>query len=162
MLFIQAYYTLYLIYTGFKLNMLDKVTKAYNQETILKILQKNLGKKNKNCYVVIANIENIEDITERYGIGTSDIILRGFAVYLNKFLGDYNFKQIKIGYYGGGNFLFAIQSKKEVLFHIFSQLTHQLKNSSLENREVKINIEIIESKIQEIDRQRKAKLYQNE
>ncbi len=144
LIIIQAYYTLYLIYNGFKENILDDVTRAYNRKTILDLLQKYINRDIDNAFIVLINIDNLENLNERYGLSVTDKILRNFATHLDNFLKDYNFKETKIGYYGGGNFIFGLNGKKNVLEHIFDKFLEDIEHNGLKGREIKLNIEFIE------------------
>ncbi len=142
---VYTYYIFYLIYNGFKTSLLDKTTKTFNRKEILYLIQKEILKNDDNVVIVLINIVNMYDIDERYGVNNADILLREFAVKMNEFLENYNFKKIPIGRYSGGNFLLIIRHKKKELRHFLTMFSKELKNIGINDIEVKVNFSIIES-----------------
>ncbi len=142
---IYIYYIFYLIYNGFKTTLVDNISKAFNRKEILSLIEKEI-KEDKESTIVLISIKNIADINSRYGVNNSDILLKKFVEKLDKFLTNYNFKNIPIGRYGGGNFLLIINHKKKELKHFLTIFSKELKNKGINNIEIKIEFALIESK----------------
>ena len=141
---IYIYYIFYLIYSGFKSTLIDPITKTFTRKEILKKIEKIQGKKYKST-VILVKIDNIVDINERYGITNADKILKIFCEKLNKFLENYNFRDISIGRYGGGNFLVILKGRKKELKHLITIFEKELKNVGINDIEIKIEFSLIDS-----------------
>ena len=143
-----VYYIFYLIYSGFKSTVVDPITKAFTRKEILDRIVKIKNKKYEST-VVLIKIDNIIDINERYGITNADEILKIFCERLDKFLKNCNFKNISIGRYGGGNFLFILKGREKELKHIITIFKKELKNIGINNIEIKIDFSLINSNYDE-------------
>jgi diguanylate cyclase (GGDEF)-like protein len=141
---IYIYYIFYLIYSGFKSTLIDPITKTFTRKEIVRKIKKIKNKKYKST-VILIKIENIVDINERYGITNADNILRIFCERLNKFLENYNFKDISIGRYGGGYFLLVLKGRKKELKHLITIYEKELKNIGINDIEIKIEFALIDS-----------------
>ena len=142
---IYIYYIFYLIYNGFKTTLVDNITKAFNRKEILTLIEKEI-KSEKDSTIVLISIENIADINSRYGVNNADLILKEFVNRLDSFLNNYNFKNVPIGRYGGGNFLLIINHKKRELKHFLTIFSKELKSKGINDIEIKIEFSLIESK----------------
>lgn len=140
---IYVYYIFYLIYNGFKRTLIDFTTKAFIRKEIISKISKVKDKKNNT--VILLRLDNIVDINERYGISNSDQLLKSLTQKIDEFLKSYHFKNIPIGRFGGGNFLFLIKHPKKELTHLLTIFSKELKNKGINNIEVKIVFSLIEA-----------------
>ncbi len=138
---IYVYYIFYLIYNGFKSTLIEPITKTFTRKEILERIEKLKRVRT----IVLIRVENISDINERYGITIADNILYIFSNKLNDFFKSYNFKDIPIGRYGGGNFLLIINGKTKELTHLLTIFSKELKNIGINDIEIKIDFSLIES-----------------
>lgn len=140
---IYVYYIFYLIYYGFQTTLIDFTTQTFNRREILKRISKT--HKRENTSVVLLHVENISDINDRYGVSNGDLLLKKLMEKINLFLKNYNFKNIPIGRYGGGNFLLIIPNKKKELKHLLTIFSKELRQTSINHIEVKVDFSLIES-----------------
>lgn len=138
---IYVYYIFYLIYNGFKLTLIDSVTKTFNRKEILE----QIGKSKKNTTIVLIKIDNLADIDKRYGLQITDKILKIFCQKIDEFFKNYNFKNISIGRYSGGNFLLLIKGREKELRHLLTIFSKELKNIGIENIEIKIDFTLLDA-----------------
>lgn len=138
---IYVYYIFYLIYNGFKSTLIDSVTKTFNRKEILD----RIGKAKKNTTVILVKIDNLADIDKRYGLQITDKILKIFCQKIDEFFKNYNFKNIAIGRYGGGNFLLLIKGREKELKHLLTIFSKELKNIGIENIEIKIDFSLLDA-----------------
>ncbi len=138
---IYIYYIFYLIYRGFHLTLIDNTTNAFNRKEILREILKS----KENSIISLVKLENISDINERYGVDNADEILKKFIKKLDNFFLHNGFKDVKIGRYSGGNFLFILDSKnKNNLAHLLRIFSNDLKNNGIDEIEIKIGFSLIE------------------
>jgi len=142
---IYIYYIFYLIYTGFKSTLIDPITKTFTRKEILEKIEYIQSQKYEST-IILVKIDNIVDINERYGITNADNILKIFCERLNKFLKNYNFKDISIGRYGGGHFLVILKGRQKELKHLITIFEKELKNIGINDIEIKIDFSLIDSK----------------
>lgn len=138
---IYIYYIFYLIYRGFQSTLIESVTRTFTKDEILK----RIKKAKKNTVVVLIRIDNIADIDKRYSLKVADEILRKFCQKLDNFLRNYNFKNVPIGRYGGGNFLFIVKGREKELNHILTIFSKELKNIGIDDVEIKVDFSLVES-----------------
>ena len=141
---LYIYYIFYLIYSGFKTTVIDPITKTFTRKEILEKIEKTKNKKYEST-VILIKVDNIVDINERYGISNADNILKTFVERLDKFLKNYNFKDISIGRYSGGNFLLILKGGKKELTHLVTIFSKELKNIGINDIEIKIDYSLINS-----------------
>jgi diguanylate cyclase (GGDEF)-like protein len=141
---IYIYYIFYLIYSGFKSTLIDPITKTFTRKEILEKIENTKNKKYEST-VILIKVDNIVDINERYGITNADNILRIFCDRLNKFLKNYNFRDIAIGRYGGGHFLLVLKGRKKELTHLITIFEKELKHVGINDIEIKIDFSLIDS-----------------
>jgi len=134
------YYVVYLIYYGFNSTLLDDKSGAFSRDEIIKIISKEVHKSNQN--VVLLNISNLQDISQRYGHKNGDKIVRNFILEFNKFFGENGFDRIKIGRYFGANFLFITDCKISQLEHLLKSFECQIVNRGINNIEVKMKFAV--------------------
>ena len=137
LLLCYVYYATYLIYMGFKKSLIDPVSRVFVRDEILKIISKDI-KKEKVNNIVLMRIKNIIDINDRYGYRNGDEILRLFVVEFDKFMQDHKFKDIPIGRFINGNFIFAIDGKRANLHHILNMFERKIANQTINNIELKM------------------------
>ena len=137
LLLCYVYYATYLIYMGFKKSLIDPVSRVFVRDEILKIIAKDI-KKEKVNNIVLMRIKNIIDINDRYGYRNGDEILRLFVVEFDKFMQDHKFKDIPIGRFINGNFIFAIDGKRANLHHILNMFERKIANQTINNIELKM------------------------
>ncbi|MSN96249.1 EAL domain-containing protein [Campylobacter sp. FMV-PI01] len=140
-----VYYVIYLIYFCFKTTILDSVTNVFTREEIIKILNKEI-KKNSNKNIVLINISNIQDINFRYSFKNGDIILKKIIDKLSIFFEEQNFKNLPIGRYSCGTFLFLIDCKISKLNHLLKIFERNLSNNGINNIEIKIDFATVNIK----------------
>ncbi|MBE0491464.1 MAG: GGDEF domain-containing protein [Sulfurospirillum sp.] len=138
---LYVYYIFYLIYDGFRSTLLDPVTKTFTRKEMIKKIQKLKQTKN----IVLLQVQNIADINERYGNKIADHVIFHFCLQLDIFLKSYNFKDIPIGRYGGGNFLLILPLKSKQLSHLLHIFLHDVKNKGINEIEIKVDFSMIES-----------------
>ena len=146
--FIYIYYILYQIYMAFNTSVIDSTTKAFSKDYILSVIDQKKEKKDK-FFVVGIKIKNIEDINNRYGIKKTDNLLTLFINELNNFLNKNGFKNVYISYIVGGNFLFFVESKDNLLDHILRQFLHKIENIQLENIYINITYSYMDSNMED-------------
>ncbi len=146
--FIYVYYILYQIYMAFNTSVIDSTTKAFSKDYILSVIDQKKIKKDK-FFIVGIKIKNIEDINDRYGIKKTDNLLNLFINLLNDFLNKNGFKNVYISYIVGGNFLFFVESKDNLLDHILRQFLHKIENLQLEDIYINITYSYMDSSIED-------------
>lgn len=139
-----VYYTIYLIYFGFKRTLVDPVTNTFIRSEIIKILNKIIKSKNV-VNIVLIKITNIVDINERYGYKNGDEVLKNFIIRFDAYMNENGFGKIIIGNFVNGNFIFSIKCKSNHLEHVLSVFEHQILNKAINNIEVKINYAFLPS-----------------
>ena len=140
---IYVYYIFYLIYNGFRMTLIDSTTKAFTHKKIVSIIEELSNK--KNYTIVLLHVDNIGDMNERYGTSNIDVLLKDFMKKLNDFFIKYHFHDVPIGRSGGGNFLFPIKCQQKELAHLLTIFSKELKNSGINDIEVKVNFSMIEA-----------------
>ncbi len=144
LIFIYIYYIFYLIHSSFKSSLIDHITKTFTRKEILEKIKYIKNKKYEST-VILIKVDNIVDINERYGIANADNILKIFCNRLNSFLINYNFKNISIGKYSGGNFLLILKGRKKELKHLITIFEKELKHIGINDIEIKIDFALINS-----------------
>ena len=145
---VYIYYIFYLIHTGFKTTVIDPITKTFTRKEIFEKIEK-IKNKNFESTVILIKVDNIVDINERYGISNADHILKTFVDRLDKFLHNYNFKDVSIGRYSGGHFLLILKGRKKELTHIITIFSKELKNIGINDIEIKIDYALLNSNYDE-------------
>lgn len=139
-----VYYIVYLIYFGFKNTIIDQVSGAFIRKEITKLIDNELQKESdKN--IVLITITNIQDINLRYGYKNGDRLLKKFVISLFDYFEKNGFKDLPIGRYSGGNFIFIVDSKTTHLSHILRTFERKLSNDGIDNIEVKVKFANIEA-----------------
>ena len=141
---IYIYYIFYLIYSGFKSTLIDSTTKTFTRKEIYERIA-SIKKENFNSCVIMIRVDNIIDINDRYGISNADNILKIFVKKLDNFFKNYNFNDIMIGRYSGGNFLVLTKGRKKELTHLLTIFSKELKNIGINDIEIKTKFALIES-----------------
>ena len=137
LLLCYVYYATYLIYIGFKKSLIDPVSKVFVRDEILKIIAKDIKKERVNN-IVLMRIKNIIDINDRYGYRNGDEMLREFIIEFNKFMESHKFKNLPIGRFINGNFIFAVDCKSANLHHILNMFERKIANQTINNIELKM------------------------
>lgn len=143
--FVYIYYIFYLIYSGFKLSLIDDTTKTFSREKMESIIKDKIKQPKEHNFIILLNVENIIDINERYGLQKGDKLLYDFIELFNKFLEQYEYKNTTIGYNGGGNFLIILKGREKELTHLLNQFCHNIKTRGVDEIEVKSVFSIISS-----------------
>lgn len=139
-----VYYIAYLIYFGFKNSSVDQVSGAFIRKEITKLINTELEKEsNKN--IVLITITNIQDINLRYGYKNGDRLLKNFVLNLSDYFDKNGYKEIPIGRYSGGNFLFLIDIKSTHLSHLLRTFERKLSNDGINNIEIKVKFASVEA-----------------
>ena len=141
------YYVIYLVYYAFNSTILDDKSNAFNRAEILKIISKDIKKSNQN--VVLVNIANLQDISQRYGYKNGDMIIRNFILQFNDFFEKNGFNKVKIGRYFGANFLFITDCKISQLEHLLKTFERRIVNKGINNIEVKMKYAVVEANYDE-------------
>jgi len=137
------YYVIYLLYYAFSTTILDDKTNTFTRKEILSRIEKEL-KKNPNSNVVLINIFNIQDISQRYGYKNGDSIIKDFIKEFNLYFEEKGFDKIPIGRYFGANFLSVIDCKTPQLEHYLKSFEREVNNKSINNIEIKMKFSTIE------------------
>lgn len=137
------YYVIYLVYYAFNSTILDDKSNAFNRAEILKIISKDMKKSNQN--IVLVNMANLQDISQRYGYKNGDMIIRNFILQFNDFFEKNGFSKVKIGRYFGANFLFITDCKISQLEHLLKNFERQVVNKGIDNIEVKMKFASVEA-----------------
>ena len=142
LLICYVYYVIYQIYFGFKKTLIDPVSHVFVRDEIERIIKKQM-KKNKINHVVLLRIKNIADINDRYGYQNGDDILYNFCKEFAKFMSNQGFKNLHIGRFINGHFIFGLNGKMANLTHILKMFEHKISNQSINNIEIKTEFEIM-------------------
>lgn len=142
---LYVYYVIYIIYLGFRNSLLDHVTRVFKREYMYKAISK-VVEKDVEQNIVLITLNNIQDINERYGYTNGDIILRKFIIKLGDFFNSHNMRNISIGRYYGGNFIFITKEKISKLKHNLGIFSSKISNSGINNIEAVVKFAIISSK----------------
>ncbi|WP_281951754.1 bifunctional diguanylate cyclase/phosphodiesterase [Nitrosophilus kaiyonis] len=135
--FIIIYFIFFMIYEGLSQNILDPISKAFNREAIVKILQKNLNK-NDPYSIILISVDNLSDINERYGVENGDKVLEKIAFIIDDFFKKKYKKNIPIGHYKGGEFLIGISDKEENLKKLIDEFIKKYDKTKINDIEVKL------------------------
>jgi len=138
---IYIYYIFYLLYSSFRLSIIDPITNTFTRKEILK----KIKNQKFESTVILIKIDNIEDINDRYGVTNTDKILKIFSQRLDGFLKKHNFKKPAIGRYAGGYFLLILNGEKKELKHLITIYEKKLKNIGINNIELKIDFVLLNS-----------------
>lgn len=106
-LFISTYFLFFLINLGQAETYIDRMTGAFNRESLIENLKKRV-KSHKNLSILLFRIENLPAINDHYGIDRADKVLRLFTHLLDEFLKLHNVKEPIIGRYHGGDFILVL------------------------------------------------------
>ena len=140
---IYIYYIFYLIYSGFKSTLIDPITRTFNYPTILNIMDEFKENSKNNKFAVMISLSNIFDLNDRYGLKYGDKILNNFIKELDNFLNKNGYKEIPIGRYGGGFFLFFITCKEREIQHNLRIFINDVKNENILGNEIKSKFSIL-------------------
>ncbi|NLY04453.1 MAG: diguanylate cyclase, partial [Campylobacter sp.] len=139
-----VYYIVYLVYYGFKTTIVDPISGAFVAKEMSKLIQKELNKANdKN--IVLISISNLQDINYRYGLKNSELLLKNFVINLSDYFKKNGSKDIPIGRYNSGNFLFIIEKKSTHLNHLLRTFERKLSNDGINNIEVKVKFALVKA-----------------
>lgn len=141
---ISIYFIFYLIYIGFDEKLTDPVSKAFERKTILKILKKNIDKK-EDFSVLFFAIDNLDDINERYGVTRGDFVLEGFVRCIDVFFLQKGFKDLPIGRYKGGEFITGLALKKEQAQELVRDFLDFCTDYKIDDIEIKASGVIVHS-----------------
>jgi len=139
---IYIYYIFYLIYSSFKTTLIDPITKTFNRKEIYEKIEK-IKKKRNDFTVILIKIDNIADISGRYGITNIDNILKVFIKKLDTFFKNHKFKDVSIGRYDDGHFLLILKGREKELKHLIMIFEKKLKNVGINNIELKIDFSLL-------------------
>lgn len=134
----SVYFILYLIYSSFDVRITEPITKVFTREYLNKYLKKEI-QKSKYYTLVLINIDNLEEINNRYGIENSDRVIVGFLDWVNEFFASKGITGYPIGHLKGGAFIIGLQGKKEEHSSILELLCLKSDNFLVDNIEVKIS-----------------------
>lgn len=134
--FVYVYFNLFLIYKGFQNNMIDLESGAFLRGEILDKISKSLQSEDKEN-IVYLYIKNIDDIKERYGYEISSTILKEFVKSIYEFFESYKFKNIPIGTFDSGKFLFIIDCETPKLEHLLRVFGKKIIKEGISNIEIK-------------------------
>jgi len=135
-IFLSIYFIFFMIYEGITEKVTDSVSKAFNRDTILKYLQKDLIKKDPYS-VVLISIDNLTDINERYGVKNGDIVLERFAKIIDSYFKN-RYGKVPIGHYKGGEFLIGINDTEENLKDFVDEFIKKYDKTKIDDIEIKI------------------------
>ncbi|EAI5647333.1 EAL domain-containing protein [Campylobacter fetus] len=118
--FIYVYYTFYMIYNGFNTSLIDQSTGSFTRDKIINKSIKNGEKK----YIIMISIKNLNEIANKYRLGSVDKVSKQFLEKLHSFLEKNSIRKVPIGKYIDGCFILLIDSK-------FSKFNNLLKSFEL-------------------------------
>ena len=119
---------------SFKENILDPISGAFNRDYVMKFLAKQ-----KSGFVVLLSIDNIKDITDRYGIENGDSVLREFAKIVDRYFLHYFHTSIPFARLKAGDFLLFIPSEDaECIKKSVKRFLQQYDNTFVHNIEIKL------------------------
>ncbi|WP_314987472.1 EAL domain-containing protein [uncultured Campylobacter sp.] len=144
LLICYVYYVIYQIYFGFQKTLIDPVTHVFVREEIEKILSNDLAK-NRQINIVLLRIKNIIDINDRYGYKNGDEILYEYCKELSNFMAEQGFKDLPIGRFINGYFVFGVESKATNLSHILRMFEHKISSQTIKNVEIKSEFTMLPS-----------------
>lgn len=144
LLLCYVYYTVYLIYFGFKKTLIDPITKVFIREEILEKIDKQIKNK-ENVNIVLISIKNMFDINERYGHKNGDEMLGKFVNEFNDFMENNKIKNLAIGRFTNGNFIFSTNCKNANLYHLLNMFQRKTSNQTINGIELKIEYAVVKS-----------------
>ncbi len=140
---IMIYYIFYLIYQGFDERIIDPITKTFSREYISKYLNKQMKK--MEYTIVLFSIENLGDINSQYGFLNGDIVLRKIAKMLNRRFEEKDIKNAKISHFKGGDFIVALEGRKNNYRNIVEFITLKLRSTKIEDIDIYISVSLIDT-----------------
>lgn len=138
-----VYFTTYMIYQSFKSSVIDNISQVFNRQKIVEILNKKIKKADENQSLVLINLKNITDISDRYGFDFGDTILKKTIEKLIKNLQENGVKNAVIGRYTDRYFLLFAPVIKPKISHILTTFSKKIQNDGIEFVEVLIEFAII-------------------
>jgi len=138
---IYVYYTVYLIYNGFKTSLIDPITKTFTRTEIMAKIAKI--KERENTTVIFLHVNNLNDIIERYGVNNGDLVLDQFIQKLEFFLREHSFKKVSMGRYSSDSFLLYLKHASPELKHLMNIFTKSVQNVGICNMEVKVAFSLL-------------------
>ncbi len=141
-IFADVYFIFLMIKAVLSKKITDPISKTFDRENILKILQKDIDK--KSPYVVaLISIDNLIDINDRYGIKNGDIVLEKSAFLLDSFLKKW-YKKVPIGHYKGGEFLIGISDNLKRVKEALNEFIKIYNKTKIDNIEIEISAILID------------------
>ncbi len=135
-IFASIYFIFFMIYEGLSQKITDPVSKAFNRETILKYLQKDISVKEPYS-VILISIDNLTDINERYGIEKGDKVLEKFAEIIDDYFKK-RYGKVPIGHYKGGEFLIGVQNSQESIKSFLDEFIKRYDRTKIDDIDIKI------------------------
>ncbi len=109
-LWVMVYFFFFLIYAGFDERVTDPVTKTFTREYLLSYLKKEIGK--EPYTLLLASVDNLNDINRRYGTKNGDKVLQEFATWVGNFIQHKGLEKFPIGHFKGGDFLIGLKGSR--------------------------------------------------
>ncbi len=108
-LFISTYFLFFLINLGQAETYIDRMTGAFNRDSLLKILSNRMNSRSVHS-IVLLRLDNLPFINDHFGIDRGDKLLRVFVHLLDEFIKLNGIKEPLIGRYHGGDFILGFQT----------------------------------------------------
>ena len=133
-LFASVYFIFFMMSNSFKENILDPISGAFNRDYFIQFLPKQ-----KSGFVVLLSIDNIKNITDRYGIENGDSVLREFAKIIDRYFSHYFHTPIALARLKAGDFLLHIPSEdEECIKKSVERFLQRYDNTFVHNIEIKL------------------------
>lgn len=140
---LYVYFTTYMIYQSFKSSVIDGISQVFNRQKIVEILNKRIKKADENQSLVLINLKNVTDISDRYGFDFGDTILRKTIEKLIRNLQENGIKNSVVGRYTDRYFLLFAPVMKPKISHILTSFSKKIQNEGIDFVEVLIEFAII-------------------
>ncbi len=142
---IISYYNLYVIYSGFDENVIDPETMVLNYKTFKSISHKQRKKALHYSYLML-KIGDLESINAHYGRERTHVTLKNAIAQVSQRIDELGFKNIPVGYYGSGYFIFGMDYAQEDIEDIVIPFIKSKATCYVEDIEVDIDCAAIEAK----------------
>ena len=133
---VMVYFIFFLIYAGFDERITDPITKTFDREYLTGYLKKEME---EGPYtLLLASVDNLNDINRRYGTRNGDRVLMEFAAWVGNFLQLKGIETFPIGHYKGGDFIIGLKGSKSNYLSVLELLC--LKADSFMIDEIEIHV----------------------
>jgi len=139
-LFISVYFLFFLINLGQSETYIDRITGAFNRDSLLKILKKQI-RSHRDYTIVLLRIDNLSFINDHYGIDRADKLFRIFVHLLDEFFKLHDIKDAVIGKYHGGDFIVWLPLERKRSLELLEEFVSTYKEINHTAMEFKYALE---------------------